>query len=188
MPRSKGCQTRCFGWAAAFNCTLGLVALFLHQKIQNPQGSGWSISFIIRPHHLSHEPKASASHTELNGKSYTVCAIEDLSRSLLPKTEYMKELIMLKSPLKATHWFEGTGNGDVVVALSFTWTPTTDLINTILGWKKSLEKLNAQMTCEFMFISLLLGGQFWPSLLLGGQFWPSTICSQVFFPNKLKVS
>ncbi len=30
----------------------------------------------------------------------------------------------------------------------------------ILGWKKSSEKLNTQMTCEFMVISQLLGGQF----------------------------
>ncbi len=30
----------------------------------------------------------------------------------------------------------------------------------LLGWKKSFEKLNTQVTCEFMVISQLLGGQF----------------------------
>ncbi len=35
-------------------------------------------------------------------------------------------------------------------------TPQTILI----GWKKSFEKLSTQMTCEFMVISQLLGGQF----------------------------
>ncbi len=29
------------------------------------------------------------------------------------------------------------------------------------GWQKSFEKSNMQMTCEFMVISQLLGGQFW---------------------------
>ncbi len=35
--------------------------------------------------------------------------------------------------------------------------------DVILGWKKSFEKMNTQMTCEFIVISLLLGGQFWCS-------------------------
>ncbi len=30
----------------------------------------------------------------------------------------------------------------------------------LLGWKKSFEKMNTQMTCKFMVISQLLGGQF----------------------------
>ncbi len=30
----------------------------------------------------------------------------------------------------------------------------------LLGWKISFEKLNTQMTCEFIVISQLLGGQF----------------------------
>ncbi len=29
----------------------------------------------------------------------------------------------------------------------------------LLGWKKSFEKLNTQITCELMVISQLLGGQ-----------------------------
>ncbi len=32
--------------------------------------------------------------------------------------------------------------------------------NYILGWKKSFERINTQLTCEFMVISQLLGGQF----------------------------
>ncbi len=41
---------------------------------------------------------------------------------------------------------------------------TTVIIDTskiILGWKKSFENMNTQMTCVFIVISLLLRGQFW---------------------------
>ncbi len=60
--------------------------------------------------------------------------------------------ILLFDVSSSLHFLEGVRH-DILLSNQGT-------LMVLLGWKKSFEKLNAQMTCTFMVISQLLGGQF----------------------------